>query len=437
MKKNFWENEVNYKRVAFNSKTIVTSYLDTFKKQQWGKFASFNHTGSLPYPYVLRKQKDLSRSRPVVSYANHPLKKVIQVASSALLLCVKALPEEYRSANIFSTKDMLPNLLQKYEMVKNIFGENTEYFTYAGDIKEMYTHLPQNVIIEAIKWVLCIIQTKSRRMEVSVNFQDSKRNRLGKSYSFVCITFSQIFAVCLCDITRCFFVLSSTVFKQIFGIPIGSPGSPAYSMIICIFYEWKFLQSIYDYQKVFGMSRYLDDLRALVVYEKGNPTSEYNAMKIINLLADNCYHEAMVLIPEKSSNNSFQFLESRISISLKTITAYLHNKNFQDLLQEGRPMILSSQHFHSFTGETPGRQHVRMGTIFGRLAAAEIYSYPQESLVISFIHLYIQFRALKYPPEMIIHACMKKFHTTKRIIWKLLASLVKIVENTEAKIHFN
>ena len=65
----------------------------------------------------------------------------------------------------------------------------------------MYTHLPQDIIIEAIKWVLGIIQRGARRSEVSVNSQSSKLNRLGKSYSydmsFVCVSFQQLFAICL------------------------------------------------------------------------------------------------------------------------------------------------------------------------------------------------------------------------------------------------
>ena len=117
----------------------------------------------------------------------------------------------------------------------------------------------RNVIIEAIKWVLGIIQLLSRRSEVSVNVHSSKQNRMGKSYSydlsFVCITLHQIFAVCLFDISKCFFILSSVIFHQIFGIPMGSPGSPVYSMVICIYYEWKFRQSLYDYQTLFEIGR--------------------------------------------------------------------------------------------------------------------------------------------------------------------------------------
>jgi hypothetical protein len=77
-------------------------------------------------------------------------------------------------------------------------------------------------------------------------------------------------------------MLLTKVFIQVFGIPIGLPGSPGYSMAICIFSEWKFSQSVYDYQKLFGLSRYFDDLRALVVYKRGCKKSKSTAELIIN-----------------------------------------------------------------------------------------------------------------------------------------------------------
>ena len=207
------------------------------------------------------------------------------------------------------------------------------------------------------------------------------------------------------------------------------PGIPGYSMAICIFFEKRFKDSLYDYQKLFGISRYFDDLRALVAYKKGDKRSKDVATKIIKLLSSKCYHESMILIPEESSNNTFTFLESQISLSNKNISAFMFSKNFLSLLSNGKFSSVNAQQFHSFTGESKYRLFTRMGTVLGRLSAAESYSYPPENLFISFIHLYIQFRALEYPPAFIQSACMRKYHSSKNIVWKIIATFIPFLES--------
>jgi hypothetical protein len=142
----------------------------------------------------------------------------------------------------------------------------------------------------------------------------------------------------------------------------------------------------------------------------------------------------MILIPEESSNNSFKFLESQISISNKHITTFMYSKNFVSLLSLGKPLYQNAQDFFSFTGEQNFQPITRLGTILGRLEAAVTYSHPKESLLLSFLHLYIQARSLQYPALLIRDACMKKYHSTHELIlWKLLAQLIPFLENRKGQ----
>ena len=70
----------------------------------------------------------------------------------------------------------------------------------------------------------------------------------------------------------------------------------------------------------------------------------------------------------------------------------------------------------------------RMGVILGKLAAAQAYGFPREALLLSFIHIFVDLKALEYPSALIAEACMKKFHYTKDVIWKLLATLTKFMK---------
>ena len=146
---------------------------------------------------------------------------------------------------------------------------------------------------------------------------------------------------------------------------MGSPGSPGYSMAICMYFEQSFRDSLYDYQKLFGIARYFDDLRAFIVFDKTSPASKSRATQILNLLTHHCYHESMILIPEKCDNHSFLFLESQINMSRNKLTSTMFNKNTSPLLLSGRPKSLTGQSFHSFSGDSRHRNQTRLGVVLG------------------------------------------------------------------------
>ena len=156
---------------------------------------------------------------------------------------------------------------------------------------------------------------------------------------------------------------------------MGSPGSPAYSMALCIHYETNFKKSLFDWQKLFGMTRYFDDLRALVVYNRNCPKSLKFAQRIINLMSAQCYHHSMVLIPEQCDNNQFKFLEAQITVTNKALSSFLVSKNYTSLITSGKFEVVNAQTFYSFTSETlDQRKYSKFGSVCGRLAAAAQYS---------------------------------------------------------------
>lgn len=109
---------------------------------------------------------------------------------------------------------------------------------------------------------------------------------------------------------------------------------------------------------------YSDDLQG--------SASKSIASQTIQLLETTCYHNSMILVPKITSKNTLSFLESQIQITkgTNTLTSFLINPCYQ----QRNPQILSAQHFLSLTGETTSRQVTRMGTIMGKLAAAEASS---------------------------------------------------------------
>jgi hypothetical protein len=67
MKLHFWENTSNYTRSKNHPSAILQGFKSAFHEKKWCSFSKINTNGTLPYPYLLRKSKDLQRIRPIVS----------------------------------------------------------------------------------------------------------------------------------------------------------------------------------------------------------------------------------------------------------------------------------------------------------------------------------------------------------------------------------
>jgi hypothetical protein len=136
----------------------------------------------------------------------------------------------------------------------------------------------------------------------------------------------------------------------------------------------------------------------------------------------------MILIPEKVSDNTFNFLESQIRISNNGMQATLYAKNWQSLMETGVPSIVNAQDFYSYTGDPNDKPVMRIASILGRLAAAEQFTFPEENLLISFVHIFTNLRSLRYPTKIIREAVFKKYHQSKNSMWLICAKLVSFLD---------
>jgi hypothetical protein len=272
----------------------------------------------------------------------------------------------------------------------------------SADVKEMYDWLPQHDIIKAIEWVLKTIEKRSRRSHVTVFFCETKRNRIGKSYNLdesISISFKLIFEVSKFQIKSAFFVLNGTVFLQLLGLPQGGPGSPGFSMIICIYYEFQFRCSIYDYLRFIFFFRYFDDLRAVVVYQSSDITTKSLVKELLQHLQHRTYHPSMTLILEEISDNTFNFLEGKFSLTDGSLSCQWHSKNFQSLQESGRLKFITSQDYFSYSGNK--KKIIRAATISGRLTTLLGYSFTDADIIKGFGFLICELFARYYGKKVL------------------------------------
>ena len=104
---------------------------------------------------------------------------------------------------------------------------------------------------------------------------------------------------------------------QIFGIPQGSPLSPALAQCVLIYFEHKFLSSIYDNTRFMMGIRY-SRLIGMPLTSKQEEIEESEKL-IRNFIAS--LPELLMLEPEPNENNRFRFLEAHISMKEKKQTS--------------------------------------------------------------------------------------------------------------------
>ena len=112
----------HYEEITVNKDDIIDSWKTTFDIHRWNKIFPWRSKGTLPYGYILPKDKDITRDRPIISYASHPARSLLNTISRAILAILKFLSFEHfilwKTQDAFSFFNDIHNNL-------SVFGNNT------------------------------------------------------------------------------------------------------------------------------------------------------------------------------------------------------------------------------------------------------------------------------------------------------------------------
>ena len=103
-KSNMTEKELFEQWKAFHGKHLT-------------KIGPFDKKGRIPYGYILPKFKDLNKTRPIVSYYCHPLKRVLNIFARALSFILKSCTT-IEHLTIWNTDALVDNIkLQTHQWI--------------------------------------------------------------------------------------------------------------------------------------------------------------------------------------------------------------------------------------------------------------------------------------------------------------------------------
>ena len=416
MKKTFRHDDNHYTQTNLNAERINQKYRhfyeeigSTLSKVHCKKFEEIE----VPYAYILFKNKDIKKIRPIVSYATHPLKRILNITCRALNHMIKTIdPNHALHCNMETCIELKERIKTFEKRNKKTYGKNTRFAFIMGDVKNMYTELQHATIQKAIKWIVTEYEKQTRRKAFTVKRRGKggvHNGRATNTFSSTTITIDQILKIVDFDLKNAHFAVGDpgriqNMYRQIIGVPMGSPLSPALAKITCMYFENIMLQR-YKHEDICHIEglRFMDDLLALGTFDYTSTASKRAMKKQIKELTV-CYDERMSLeieaesgIGDRNTNKETQYLQSNIIFNKNRIEMYENNKNAQSITEQGTQKLLRFPHMNSYA---PTKQKIAI--CFQAAIAIERYSTTRKLKKRQFEILEKELRGpLEYPHNFI------------------------------------
>ena len=319
----------------------------------------------------------------------------------------------------------LENFEELFQTIADLESHNPDTFisTYAGDVKQLFTELPHEEIIKSMEWAIQMLKkTKSGRCKdsVTINLSDKTGSRIGPNYNdsnIVKVSFEDMLHIAIFDMKHAFFKINEKILRQVFGIPQGSPLSPALSQCVLMYYEHQFMMSIHDHRYFMGI-RYIDDVRLIVISPSKRSSDIQKAEELTTAFINNL-PESLVLEPEPNENNGFRFLESYITFNDRAIKIAYYSKNFH--YGNVFPKDLDTYPFQTYSGsymKNP-EQEIK-NNIRTRLEAIENYSENENSIHLAMISSLGDFYWSRFPKKIVMQALYNFVYkiTNRKLQWE-------------------
>lgn len=395
-------NDDNYEKIKKDEKMILEKWNEDFsrligrigkkKKQRYVK-----RNGRLPYGYVIPKNKNILKLRPIVSYFNHPFKKLLNVCSRGIMGMLKLIDNDHYI--LWKTGDLMKEMIRKLNVLTDDDdGSDRRVCMRAYDIKQFYTNLSHDEIRKAFMWLVGEVRKKRRVFQyVCVPNCKSEKVRVGgKSnlFGWHDLDFDTIFMVISMDLNNAIFKVGDTVLRQKKGVPMGSPLSPVLAIMVAAYYENRFLCNCNeDERRRLNGLRYVDDIIVIGKYRLNDEKDKKETERVMNRFESACYHDDLILEKEEIDEGRVIFLEGEMMISeTNDVIMRYKNVNWKNIMKNGRQKIKRYVHWKSFTAKS-----VKRATVIGALNRIMIHSSSDRLLIQSVFKLFMELNLLEYP----------------------------------------
>jgi hypothetical protein len=297
----------------------------------------------LTYAYGLPKFKDWTRFRPLISYARHPFKRLLNFCSRALLFILSH--ADVRSWTL-PTEHCLPvDLPTSFEQVRSRFGIHTSFLFLSADVKNMYTSLPHSAILAAVSWLLSRFQRITGKCGLWISHSSCSFYK--DDHSAIFLSLDLILAICTFDVSNAIFFFGPILLLQILGIPMGSPLSPQLAIILCAYAEHRWCMTHPTWASHVAAVRYFDDLGIIAVYDLRSQQSFLNTIACLRSIVSTCY-PVELLLEYNLSSLSLTLMRCTFSVSTDRVLTFTYVNKNSDCIASGTQTFVRYRHFSSF-----------------------------------------------------------------------------------------
>ncbi|GBG81245.1 hypothetical protein CBR_g31917 [Chara braunii] len=375
------------------------------------RIAGWANGGEIGQAYVMPKDKDLDRWRPISPASKDPAR----LAGARLGRAVRYMLSSTRNVEYFdlrATDDMRRRCEGiREEMKKVAVGMVARSY----DVKDMFARLAHESVMDAVSWVIARHQHRK-----FVGVRVSKRGKLcmmakntRKSEGFVLLDFALIKEGVRFELDNTFVKSAGETLKQLLGIPMGRNSSPALACVVCARSEAVFMESLgRDRELIRGMMM-VDDIAVFVGCDLTDHGSRCKTKQIFASFED-CYDRSLKLVRKDEGTNAFEFLGSRLMVEYAPIQIHVlpRTRNQQHLAESGSIRVHSMQDFDSYS-----KKSVKKATLFASMVRALRASTSVEATMATVTASMIEARLRGYPPEVSL-AALAKFAKFSGSPWK-------------------
>lgn len=409
----------NYQHVIISVEEVLNIWKRHVKSMEFD--TRWNKKGTLPYAYGIPKEKDLNKFRPIVSYANHPLKRLLNTTGRIINFMMKKCNLE--GMTLWKTNDVTEKLLEFNEKIQEVWNNEMETIMIVSDIKDMYTNLSHDKIIESIEW-LCEIYKYKFGDQISIKPGGRNGGVNGKKKNLWNFDLKMIIEVVKFDLENAAFTFGNIVLRQMIGIPMGSPLSPSIAILTCAKDECISMNSLGSDERYIHGMRYMDDLWLIVLFPKRNDRIRIELSR--KILAN---YQKSLKIEIEQRGETVKFLDKKIIWKNDLLIQQHLGKNWNAISDNGIRKFLNVVDYNSYLEKDQKR-----GIIIGSLSRVNMNTtINKDKLICGFLTLW-EFKKLKYPTRVIRAGCRRMFEKTQSEVWIKLEDIFLRWVNTSCSL---
>ncbi|GBG63594.1 hypothetical protein CBR_g38660 [Chara braunii] len=271
----------SFRVVQRSEDQVRTKMKEDYVEGGLNRIARWQTGGKISQAYVLPKDKDLDRWRPISPCTTDPAR----VAAARVGRAVRYMLFGLRRAEHFDLKSM-DELGERCRGIQREFRARGDVaIARSYHIKDMFARLSHEKVMEAVDWVISYHERKGLKgVRVSMRGKlCAMVRKVRKEDGFVVMKFEDIKREVAFELSHSFVRCAGSIMVQRFGIPMGRNYSPALACLVCAMAESAFMKRAVGEEVAIRGMRMIDDVAVMVGCASDRPETFRKAIRILDV----------------------------------------------------------------------------------------------------------------------------------------------------------